>query len=221
MSIKSRAESVDLAASLGEKLVSWGPPVFGTLGFGTLSAWVGKLTTRLGDYAPLSWLVCGSLGAIVFLLAYWIWCGARLKLVMYRLTQRIEVTRDHVNPLDSSFTGRRVDLASFASPLPRPVKDKTFVNCELFGPAIIFIGGNAHFDTVEFSQCDFVLVQPGARMQNVIPMIDMTMRGGVMHNTTVYVTPGAANGLPANVNWLTFPIQPVNPPPDGQQGGAR
>lgn len=203
MSIKSRAETSDLVLSLGEKVVQWVPQAVGVLGFGTLSAVLAKLTKPLEGYAPFSWLACGAAGAVLFLLGYWLWCGARLKVGHLRFVDRITNTRDYVNPVEQTFTDRRIDLSAFSTPIPRPLRNKTFVNCELFGPGVIYLGGRVSLGHVEFSHCDFVLVKTGARMLNVIPFFDMTMRGGVLHNATIYVTPDSYDGLPENINWLT------------------
>ena len=78
-----------------------------------------------------------------------------------------------VNPLDDVFDRKRVDINIFASPFVDAVEDKTFTNCEFFGPAVITFH-NCSVGSI-FRWCDFVKMPPGpVQAQNILIFKDCT-----------------------------------------------
>ena len=74
---------------------------------------------------------------------------------------------DAINPLDDTFHRKRINLADLAHPTKRKIIGKKFTDCQLVGPANLFIFHNTTFFNVGFIDCDIVLTKQDAVLSNV------------------------------------------------------
>lgn len=110
-----------------------------SLGGGLVTGWIATVTTILDGYSPLSYWVAGLFGTLLF--AFILFATNRAVLAFHQ-SRRLAALRkpvDAVNPLESSFSNQRIDLHSFVDPITHRVSGKTFTDCELVGPALVWL----------------------------------------------------------------------------------
>lgn len=178
------------------------PVVIGTGASGSVAAWAAHATAALSAYSPFSWVLAGFLGVLLFLTARLVWASSRIRLLRYRLALEAAEKSDQFNPLDDTFTRKRIDLTLFKTPLNEPIENKTFVDCDLRGPLVVVFQGVTMVG-VNIVNCEFVRVREGAQVINVLPFINLRIQGGKIHNLTILVPEGAVGQIPAFANWIT------------------
>jgi hypothetical protein len=199
MRIFGRVETLEGVLAFLERVFKWGWPLIGAV----LTGWAVKATSVFAQYAPASWVFAGILGGLAFLCAYWLWSAARLRMVRYNLARDHILKLPEINPLEDTFTRRVIDINTFKLPYAEPVKGKSFINCEIRGPAVIAFVGNATLQELAIMDCEFIEVRDDAKVMNVILFQDITVRGGKLYRLTVLVPSSKKLSIPANANWLT------------------
>ena len=110
-----------------------------------------------------------------------------------------------VNPLDSTFEQQRIQINAFVGPIDSVVPPKTFLRCELIGPAVVMFSG-CSLRGNSFTNCDFVLAREGAGAANLIRFDGATIHDCTLFKLTVVVPEGHKEGIEkgiAGVNWIT------------------
>lgn len=185
------------------RLLDWAPAIVGTLLSSAGAAVAGWVTVALSNYAPLSWVGAAFVGALIFALCYWAWTAAKVNL------QRVEFARAQaeavatINPLETTFQKQRISIDSFRTPFADPVDGKTFVDCELIGPGVVFFNGVSTLVNVRFDLCDFVRVRKGSRMFSGLVFSNTTVTRGRMRLMTILITEDMVDKLGFSPNWLT------------------
>jgi hypothetical protein len=106
-----------------------------------------------------------------------------------------------VNPLDDVFTFKR--------PPPEMAVGKTFVNCDVYGPANIILNGSTSLNDVRMDTCDFVMVKVNHPIANAIAFENTTFRNCNLYGLTFFIPEYLAKSFPAKgPNWIT----PNSPP---------
>src|SRR5260221_8935453 len=98
-------------------------------------AWATWAVEALRAWAPLSWVGAGFLGVLIAAIGYAIFARGRLWFINARITDEFYKTADRINPLDDTFRNRRISIADLISPIEPVIRGKTFIDCELIGPA--------------------------------------------------------------------------------------
>lgn len=203
MKIMRAAGTVDTTLSLVERLINFVPVVLGTAGMTGLSAWAASASHSVAALGPIAWVGAGIVGGLTFLFAYWMWTKIRMQVVRLTLARGLADRTDTINTLDDVFTKRRILLDHFKKPFVEPVNNKTFVDCELVGPAVVYFGGSTTMNGVGFISCDFVAVREDVLVQNVIPFMNTTVRGGRIYQTTILVPHSSVASFPQGAHWIT------------------
>jgi hypothetical protein len=102
-----------------------------------IAGWASHATESLKLYQPLSWVAAALLGGLIWMLAYAAWSRARLWVINGTINQNFYKSDDRINPMEITFREKRINIADLASPIEPFVKGKTFIDCELIGPANI------------------------------------------------------------------------------------
>jgi hypothetical protein len=192
----------------------------GIVSVGGLTAWAAAAANVLSAYAPLSWVVAGIGGALAAALVAALLAFARVKWAQATSVNKWKETVSSVNPLEDTFRNQRIRLADLASPIDRTIRDKTFVDCELIGPAnIVALSTRQHGLTmanVAFSNCDFVEIKrQNVFIYNAIKLQDCTLLRGTVHQVTVFAFPITANAIRASIpklQWLTDEVSTPQTP---------
>lgn len=121
-----------------------------------LPAWAAKAVPMLEQFEPLSWVIAGffglGFGVGLFALSAW----ARGKWVRSSYDSRMLAQGGAVDPLEKTFERKRIYLNEFCLPSHPLVEDKTFIDCEIIGPAnILFVSGN-NITQGRYPVCDAV-----------------------------------------------------------------
>lgn len=109
-----------------------------------LPAWATRAAGAFSEAAPLSWVIAGTLGLVTSasILATYAW--ARSKLVRTRYDAKLLAQGGEIDPLAKTFERKRIFLNEFVLPSKPIIEHKTFIDCEIIGPATVImnIGNN-------------------------------------------------------------------------------
>jgi hypothetical protein len=203
MGLTARLSALNLYTALGERFFRWAPIVLGTLGVGSISGWAAWATSALSAYSPLSWLGSGLLGVLVSAAVYWLWTSANLRSEQSKNAEEMRERAKWVNPLENSFTKQRIDIDVFKRPAPESTTGKTFIDCEIYGPANVLLNGYTGLQGVHLGFCDFVKVKTNHPIYNGISLNDTTFRNCKIYYVTFYIPDYLVNSIPAGANWIT------------------
>lgn len=151
-----------------------------------VTVWFAQASEWLEKYGPYGWWIASLLG---IMLAVGIICGIawlRLKWGTASAIHRWSQAVDTINPLDHSFTGRRIRLSDLAHPVTNRIENKTFINCELMGPATIAVL-NGTWQHGRFIDCDMVALYEDVQVFNAIQFHDVNVVGGLIYGVTIYL----------------------------------
>lgn len=135
-----------------------------------------------------------------------LWYSARIN------AEKLEFARDaakHLtsfNPVDGVFTKQRIELQKFRNQFNEIVDGKTFVDCELYGPAVILLMSNCSISGAGIGNCEFVRIRNGAKIINAIPLSNLTITRGKMRGLTILVPESNVGNVNAGVHgveWIT------------------
>jgi hypothetical protein len=176
-----------------------------------LPAWATRVTGVFSHYAPLSWVIAGfiGLGAGAACMATYAW--AKGKLVRVRYDKRMLAQGGAVDPLTKTFESKRIYLNEFALPSHPLIEHKTFIDCEIIGPANIILDIGNRVDEPKFPICDTVLMHQDAKPFNGYIFRSCTFRGCSFQRITLLV-PIGQYGMAQGVDWLNW----ITPYPDGE-----
>lgn len=170
-----------------------------------------SFTDKFADYSPFSY------GAI-FLASFLILRVTQLFFSIYSLnkakTKRIErlsPIKSDINPSDGIFTKKRIYLEDLCNPFERRIHNKTFIDCELIGPATILLNDNININGFGIVECDFVEVKDEGHTHVGLILSDIMIKNCQIYRVTFLVpTSGTQvfrSALASNqknyMNWLT------------------
>ena len=171
-----------------------------------LAAYATSATKLLEQYAPLSWVGGSLVGAVLFLIGAAAWSTARVNAARLEYVRDLKTAAEPINPLDETFNRKRIQIQDLRSQFNEGVDGKTFVDCDLCGPAVIVLLGNISMSGVGIGNCEFVRVRNGAAIINAIPFLNLTVTRGKMRGLTILVPEGAVPQVDAGVRgiqWVT------------------
>lgn len=194
------------ALAFWERVLKWGPVIIGTTATSAITGWATSATKLLEEYAPLAWIGGAVLGGTVFLIGAAALSYARVNAARLEYFNDQKKAPDSINPLEETFNKKRINVQSLRSQFNEPVEGKTFVDCELCGPAVIALLGNVSMSGVGIGNCEFVRVRNGAAIYNAIPFQNLTVNRGKMRGLTILVPEGAVAKVDSGVRgiqWVT------------------
>lgn len=175
-------------------------------GGGAGMAYLSAGAAVVNQYGPFGWAAVGLLSSFVIL----------LMLLMYqRLTRwriwnahyrRVAASPDAVNPLDTQFDRKRVRLSDFAPPAGKQIVGKTFMGCQIVGPANVFLDGQTTIRRMASVNVDAVLLGNHRGAWNVYAIENCTFIDCTFFDITFFVTREDFHNFVKsmiNVNWST------------------
>ena len=206
MAFFENLQRVDRLVSFADKLVRWVPVLFGTAATSWGSAWATYASTTYTKFGALSLWVAALLGALSFLAGYSLWTYARLNVEKSAFARERAKQPGAIDLMQDVFTKQRINLQAFKGLFSEPVENKTFVDCELVGPAVILLAQNVSISGAHFTNCDLIRVARDRIIYNAQPLQNVTITRGRLIGVTLLVPEvGVATldgGLPG-VQWLT------------------
>lgn len=172
-----------------------------------LPAWATKASGVFSEYAPLSWVVAGFLGLMVYVFAVYINGTGRLRSVRSRYDANFMAKTGGVDPLAKVFEDKRIFLNDFVLPSHAYVEDKTFVNCEIVGPANMYFEFGNGVDNVKPHPVDAVALNGENPFSNGIVFRNCRFRGCTFHRITIFLHPTELETA-KSADWLNW-ISPM------------
>ncbi|CDY78308.1 hypothetical protein BGLT_01180 [Caballeronia glathei] len=204
-----RIKESDTWLSLAEKVVNWTPMLIGASGSASIAGWAAKSTERLSRYGKAAWIFSALLGGLIFAICFRLWVSSVSQLQEIRLRRRFETAPSVVNPLEPVFRKSRISFKDFESPIRGLQKEKTFIECELIGPALIVLSGHTYLNNSSFVDCDFIRLRkaPKLKVFNGIEFENVTFQNCIICKITFLVPPNVVGALQATVkgdiNWIS------------------
>jgi hypothetical protein len=166
--------------------MAWGVPA--AVASFALPAWAVRASKMFEEYAPLSWVVAGFAGLLAGAVIYAVFAWSRGRLVRARYDARMLAQGGAVDPLEKTFERKRIYINEFCQPSHPLIENKTFIDCEIIGPAnILFVAGNSIAEG-RFPNVDTVYLKNGARPNNVYLVQNCIFRGCNFSRVTFYVS---------------------------------
>lgn len=151
-----------------------------------IPAWAASASAWLNAWGPIAWVAAGFGGFLCFVVSLWIlgkfrdnWISSTIKRRFYEGTTRI-------NPLETVFSHVRISIEDLLPPLVLRVNDKTFINCDIVGPAQIYLERSTMTNSGGES-IDAVIGRPGASSMNGIFFINCAFRDCRFYRVTFLI----------------------------------
>lgn len=189
--------------------------IFGAGGLVTTfgaGAWAAKATEWLNDWGPIAWLASGFASALLFLLAIYIIVLIREIFTRGSLNKAYASPPRTVNPLGDVFERQRINLSDFSRPFAGPPwNNKTFRECEIFGPGNLLLTNNNVVTLRGYVDCDAVIVPPTLQAINSIPFANCQFIRCIFYKVTFILTKDDVSIFP-NIVVLNRVPNDGNPP---------
>ena len=131
-----------------------------------LPAWATHATKILVQYSPLSWVVAGFGGALLWTLTRWIWLvGYRIR-INAKYDQQFLAHAGDFNPLGTTFERKTIYLNDFVLPSHPWIENKAFIDCDIIGPANIYFNVGNSMNPIRPPKFDAVWLHPTASFMN-------------------------------------------------------
>ena len=184
------------------------------MGSFALPAWAVRAANLFAEYSPLSWVAAGFaglfLGAFIFALIAW----ARSKWVRARYDAKMIAGGSYVDPMAKTYEDRRIFLNEFCLPSHPLIEKKTFINCQIIGPANIVLETGNNVQDATYPISDAVLMKPDHKLFNAVIVRNCIFRQCSFQRVT-FLVPAAEYEAARNwhlFNWITRDAPPPPPP---------
>ncbi|HTN40295.1 MAG TPA: hypothetical protein VLZ84_04035 [Asticcacaulis sp.] len=94
---------------------------------------------------------------------------------------------DSVNPLDIEFHKKRIKITDIANPSTSVVQNKVFTDCDIIGPAVIYLWSRNNFTNYAFYKSDFIVMNPNRTINNAIVFDTVIATNCRFYECTVYI----------------------------------
>lgn len=131
-----------------------------------LPAWAAHASEIFKEYAPFSWVVAGFCGALLWVIVAFIYAwGSRIRVRAVYDAKLLE-KGSIINPLEMIFERKRISLDDFVLPSWTFIDGKTFVDCDLIGPANMYFLTLNMANPIRPPKVDAVWLAPSAKFNN-------------------------------------------------------
>jgi hypothetical protein len=186
--------------------LSLGSLIWGVLfpaGSFVVPAWAARAAGILSQYSPLSWVVAGGCGVLLYGSCIFLIGVGRSLSVRAQYDARFMAESGGVDPLARVFESKRIFLNDFVLPSNPLVEGKTFVNCQIVGPANLFLQIGNSADDIRHGNVDSVVLNGANPFSNGITFRGCAFRGCTFDRVTLFFLPGEAQRF-EELNWLNW-----------------
>jgi hypothetical protein len=173
----------------------------------SIPAWAAWSASIMSQYAPLSWVVAGFAGVLVGAIARLIWNWAYQIKIRAQYDVKFLERSGNYNPLDLTFEKKRIFLDDFALPSHTVIQGKTFIQCEIIGPASVYFASSNNAVGLRPPVIDAVWLHPDARYNAGFQIFDCIFRDCSFQRITLFASIENFDLWNNNtsVNWLGVP----------------
>ena len=173
-----------------------------------LPAWATWASRMFSDYAPLSWVIAGFSGLLVYAACVAMHGFGRHRTVRSRYDEKFLSGTGGVDPLSKVFEGKRIFLNDFILPSNPLVNGKTFVDCEIVGPANIYLDHDNNINEIQAGKVDAVALSGKNQFINGFVFTSCTFRKCTFHRITLFFHPEEARLIAGlDLNWLNWIVE--------------
>lgn len=115
----------------------------------------------------MAWGCVALLSVFILALAMLAWEFANSLRIKNKFNASAQERGSAVNPMDVAFTDKRILLNDFVLPSFPVIQGKTFVNCDIVGPAVIYFSITTSAQPIRQPRIDAVWVPSNARPTNL------------------------------------------------------
>lgn len=204
---------LDRLLATASSLVTVVPVLAGSAVVSALLTWAAYATERLSPYAPFSWALAGTMGLLISALILLVLAKTRKIATEATIQRKFFEGGQRINPLNKQFNGERIAISDLVSPIGNAVVGKTFVECELIGPANIGLIATAP-GRGEMSSCELIdaagmVVRNNVHLPTLIMFKDCTLLRCKFYSIMFMVNDSMAQKMSQdmpNMVWVThFP----------------
>lgn len=184
-------------------LAAHGAALIASFGIPAWATWEANL---FPTYSPLSWVIAGFAGVLAWVVIRFIWSiSIRIRVNAKYDAQAIEHSADF-NPLDLTFERKRIFIGDFVLPSHPIIDGKTFIECDLIGPATIYFHGNNQAALIRPPKFDAVWLAPNATINNAFTFTNCIFRDCSFQRITMLASIENYEAWKdnPNVNWLSI-----------------
>lgn len=150
-----------------------------------LPAWAVSAMEMFQHYAPLSWVLAGFAGLVVSVVAFAVFSLAYGRWVRSRYNRRLYEKTGFVDPMAKTFEDKRIFLSEFCLPSDQFIEGKTFINCEIIGPALLYLRRDNKAYEQKLPYCDAVVLRRNRIFYNGIVLDNCTFRASSFKRITL------------------------------------
>ena len=180
------------------------------IGSFALPAWALEAAGLFSEYSPISWVLAGFAGLFVFGVSVAIFGYGQSKWVRSKYDAKFLAESGGVDPLERVFERRRIFLNDFVLPSHPFVEGKNFVDCEIVGPANIFLERENNISDVKPISVDAVALSGQTRLFNGYTFRNCSFRNCTFHRVTMFFSPEEVQRI-QHLEWLnwisTLPVE--------------
>jgi hypothetical protein len=151
-------------------------------------AWAFHAANLLSEYSPFSWVAAGLVGFFVSATGYASAMWGYGKWTCSRYDSQMISKGRFVDPMQKAFEDKRIFLNEFCLPSHPLVEGKTFINCEIIGPANIVLQYGNSVQEQKPPECDAVVLDPTKPFYNALLFRNCTFRLCSFQRITFYVS---------------------------------
>lgn len=157
----------------------------GILSIGGVSAWIASVTDWLDQYGAVAWWFAGLCGALITTLIVLAFARIRYEWDKASATRKWKEQTDGVNPLEPEFHKLRIGIQEFVNPMNPRISNKKFYDCELIGPANLYLHANNTFLNSLFLNCDIIALDPNRANRKVIVNNAIALEDSELHGCQI------------------------------------
>lgn len=140
-----------------EQFIGYWPTIIATFVGGGGMAYLASLTDWIKPLGPIAYGAVGLVSMLILSSSYWVFQVATSRKQINKFASAI-AERSSINVLSSFHESRQIRLYDFFHPFYMPTKAVHFRNCELFGPASIYLN-DCSLNDAFLKACEVVLVR--------------------------------------------------------------
>jgi hypothetical protein len=181
--------------------------VVGAVSSIALPAWAVRAANLLEAYAPASWVAAGFAGFLLFALCYALIGFGRGRWIRAKYDKRMLAHGYYVDPMAKTYEGLRIFLNDFCLPSHPLIDGKTFIDCQIIGPANIILQYGNSVQEAQYPISDAVYIQPdNPNIYNSMFVRDCLFRRCSFQRVTFLVPSGEYESAKdwAAINWITL-----------------
>jgi hypothetical protein len=182
--------------------------ILGALASFTLPAWAVWAADIFSHYAPFSWVAAGFSGFLITAVGRLLWAyGSQIQTRAKYNARFIARSGEGFNPLDLTFERRRIFLEDFVLPSQPMIDGKTFIDCDIIGPANIYWHGSNQAFPIRPPVMDVVCLEAKNPFNNGIIVKNCIFRNCSFQRITVFTLPESYPEWKdnPNLNWIGIP----------------